>query len=95
MDSISDIEYTNSRKQTESLTKPRKEQFPSYNINNGDIETVKNQIKSKNLQLCATSLQEIILDLPAEKARLTQPHKMVIHTQPIRRLTSDVLFKCL
>ena len=76
------MEYTNSRKQTESLTKPQIEQFPTYNINNDDVKENQNQIKYKNLQLYTTNLQEIILDLLAEKAGLTL------------KTTAEELFKC-
>ena len=65
IESTADMEYTNSRKQTESLTKPQIEQYRTYSINNDDIKENQNQIKNKNLQLYASSFQEIILNLLA------------------------------
>ena len=65
---IADMEYINSRKLTDSLTKFQMQQSRMMTFK----KKLKIKLKYKKNQLYATSLQEIIVDLPTEKVKLNE-----------------------
>ena len=65
---IADMEYINSRKLTDSLTKFQMQQSRMMTFK----KKLKIKLKYKKNQLYATSLQEIIIDLPTEKVKLNE-----------------------
>ena len=67
---IADMEFNNSRKLTEPLSKLQLQQINTYDVQNDEIKKIKNEIKKEKQNLHSTILLDIRSKLPEEKIKL-------------------------